>query len=74
MRPGQGGLGAWGRLPDAVLAEGMDCYGFIDRILEEKDVFMTPGGIFGSGGERYVRVSLCADEETLERAWERLSK
>ncbi|MDE5944830.1 MAG: aminotransferase class I/II-fold pyridoxal phosphate-dependent enzyme [Rikenella sp.] len=74
VRPGQVGLFEWGRLPDAVLAEGMDCYGFIDRILEEKDVFMTPGGIFGSGGERYVRVSLCADEETLERAWERLSK
>lgn len=74
VRPGQVGLFEWGRLPDRVLAEGTDCYGFIDRILDEKEVFITPGGIFGSEGERYVRVSLCADEATLERAWERLSK
>ena len=74
VRPGQMGLFEWGRLPERVLAAGTDCYGFIDRILEEKKVFLTPGGIFGSEGERYVRVSLCADEATLQEAWARLFK
>lgn len=74
VRPGQMGLFEWGRLPESVLATGMDCYGFIDGILDQKHVFITPGGIFGSGGEKYVRVSLCADEATLQRALERLTK
>ncbi len=74
VRPGQMGLFEWGRLPEEVLASGVDCYGFIDRILDEKHVFITPGGIFGSGGDKYVRVSLCADETTLQRALERLTK
>lgn len=73
VRPGQMGLFEWGRLPESALADGTDCYGFIDRILAEKDLFITPGGIFGSAGERYVRVSLCADEATLQRALERLT-
>lgn len=74
VRPGQMGLFEWGRLPESVLASGVDCYGFIDKILDEKHVFITPGGIFGSGGDRYVRVSLCADEAMLQRALERLAK
>lgn len=74
VRPGQMGLFEWGRLPESVLASGGDCYGFIDGILDQKHVFITPGGIFGSGGEKYVRVSLCADEATLQRALERISK
>lgn len=74
VRPGQMGLFEWGRLPESVLESGMDCYGFIDGILDQKHVFITPGGIFGSGGEKYVRVSLCADEATLQRALERLTK
>lgn len=74
VRPGQMGLFEWGRLPESALACGKDCYGFIDGILDQKHVFITPGGIFGSGGEKYVRVSLCADEATLQRALERISK
>lgn len=74
VRSGQMGLFEWGRLPQSVLANRMDCYGFIDGILDQKHVFITPGGIFGSGGEKYVRVSLCADEATLQRALERLAK
>ncbi|MCC8063247.1 MAG: aminotransferase class I/II-fold pyridoxal phosphate-dependent enzyme [Rikenellaceae bacterium] len=74
VRPGQMGLFEWGRLPESVLASGVDCYGFIDRILDEEHVFITPGWIFGSGGDKYVRVSLCADETTLQRALERLIK
>lgn len=71
VRPGQVGLFEWGALPDGVQE---DCYGYIDRILEEKEVFITPGGIFGSAGDRYVRVSLCATEDVMVRALERLQK
>lgn len=67
-RPHQAGLFLWGRLP-----EGERCYDFCDRILYEKGVFLTPGGIFGSEGEEYVRISLCASEELLERVLERLN-
>jgi aspartate/methionine/tyrosine aminotransferase len=35
-------------------------------------VFITPGFIFGSNGERYVRISLCAKEEKLEAALRRI--
>lgn len=66
---GQVGLFAWGRLPDNVQD---DCYTFIDKILLEKGVFITPGGIFGSAGERYIRISLCANEQTLTKALDRL--
>lgn len=66
----QAGLFAWGRLSE----EGGDCYAMCDRVLYECDVFVTPGGIFGSGGERYMRVSLCASKENLEKALERIQK
>ena len=45
-----------------------DCYEFSDRILNGCGVFLTPGGIFGSEGDRYIRISLCATEEVLQRA------
>ncbi len=70
VAPGQVGLFEWGALPDS---EPSDCYQFIDRILEERHIFVTPGGIFGDGGDRYIRVSLCADEATLQKTIERLS-
>lgn len=66
--PAQVGLFAWGRLPD----DAADCYEFIDRILYTHDVFVTPGGIFGTAGEKYIRISLCASRETLQRALDRL--
>ena len=66
-RPKQAGLFLWGRVP-----EGENCYDFCDRLLYEKHIFLTPGGIFGSEGERYVRLSLCASEELLERVLERI--
>lgn len=71
-QPGQMGLFEWGRLPEDLLNEGIDCYQFIDKVLEEKLVFVTPGGIFGSQGKKYIRVSLCADQPTLQRALDRL--
>ena len=57
----QAGLFLWGRLP-----EGENCYDFCDKLLYEKGVFLTPGGIFGSEGEKYMRLSLCAPQSVLE--------
>jgi aspartate/methionine/tyrosine aminotransferase len=51
-----------------------DCYAFCDRILYDCGVFITPGGIFGSEGERYIRISLCATQEVLHRATEKIKK
>ncbi|MBR4849437.1 MAG: aminotransferase class I/II-fold pyridoxal phosphate-dependent enzyme [Alistipes sp.] len=66
-RPNQAGLFLWGRIPN-----GENCYDFCDRLLYEKDIFLTPGGIFGSEGEHYVRISLCASEELLDRVLARI--
>lgn len=68
--PDQAGLFIWGRLP-----EGMgDCYQFSDHILHTCGVFITPGGIFGSEGNQYIRISLCATEETLQKTLELIKK
>ena len=65
-RANQAGLFLWGRIPN-----NENCYDFCDRLLYEKHIFLTPGGIFGSEGERYVRISLCASEATLQRVVDR---
>ncbi|WOD44475.1 pyridoxal phosphate-dependent aminotransferase [Hwangdonia lutea] len=57
------GLFVWAKLPGNVKAEE-----FIDIILKENHVFITPGTIFGSQGEGYIRFSLCASTEVLEEA------
>ncbi len=62
---GQAGLFVWAKLPYDF--EG-DCYAFTDKILYTCGVFITPGGIFGSEGDRYIRVSLCVTEVVFERA------
>ncbi len=64
----QVGLFIWGRLPDEVES----CEAFIEEILVKANVFMTPGFIFGSNGERYIRISLCASNERLKEARERI--
>ena len=61
-RPHQVGLFLWGKVPN-----GENCYDFCDRLLYEKHIFVTPGGVFGSEGMQYVRISLCASEELLQR-------
>ena len=43
-----------------------------DKILYRANVFITPGGIFGSAGEKYIRVSLCATEEKIDEAIKRI--
>jgi len=65
----QTGLFVWGRLPD----ETVSCEEFVEEILNKAHVFITPGFIFGSMGERYIRISLCADNERLKEARERIA-
>ena len=68
--PQQAGLFVWGRLPEG---DG-DCYQFSDKILYNCGVFLTPGGIFGSEGLQYIRISLCATEETLQRSIDKIKQ
>ncbi len=68
--PKQRGLFLWGRIPDNVESSEK----LADRVLYDARVFITPGFIFGSNGERYVRISLCATEENMQRALERIKE
>jgi hypothetical protein len=65
----QVGLFVWGRLPEEIDS----CETFVEEILNKTHVFLTPGFIFGAGGDRYIRISLCADEKTLKVAKTRIS-
>ena len=68
--PKQVGMFLWGRIPDSYAnAEQLT-----ERVLHEARVFITPGFIFGSNGERYIRISLCAKEEKLEAALRRIER
>lgn len=60
----QTGLFLWGRIPESV----PDCEQFVENILQDAHVFITPGFIFGKNGERYLRISLCATEDRLREA------
>lgn len=60
----QAGLFVWARIP----AGYKDGYALSDEVLYQSNVFITPGGIFGSAGDKYVRVSLCATVQKLEEA------
>ncbi len=64
----QAGLFVWAKVP----AKYIDGFQLSDQILEQNNLFITPGGIFGSAGEKYVRVSLCTPEEKLEEAIQRI--
>lgn len=64
----QVGLFIWGRIP----AVYKNSYELTDTSLNKAQVFITPGGIFGSEGEQYIRISLCSPIETLETAILRL--
>ncbi len=68
--PRQQGLFLWGRIPD-------DCPSseyLADKVLNEARVFITPGFIFGSNGERYIRLSLCAPVDKLNEALKRVTE
>jgi LL-diaminopimelate aminotransferase len=66
----QVGLFLWGRIPESIKS----CEEYIEGILNRSHVFITPGFIFGDNGERYIRISLCANEERLTEAKERIRK
>lgn len=68
--PSQKGLFLWGRLPEGA----GDSASFAQRVLEEARVFIVPGFIFGSNGEGYIRISLCAPVERMEVALDRVKK
>ena len=57
------GLFVWAKLPAHLESEA-----FIDSVLKNYHIFITPGTIFGSKGEGYIRFSLCASTEVLEEA------
>ena len=64
----QVGLFVWGKIPENI----PDCESYIEEILMKSLVFITPGFIFGKQGERYIRISLCATEEKLNEAKNRI--
>ena len=68
--PAQRGLFLWGKLPDGC---PMDSQQFADFILDKARVFITPGDIFGTAGQGYIRISLCAPATRLALAATRLS-
>ena len=65
----QVGLFVWGRIPESIAS----CEEYVEEILNKAGVFITPGFIFGSKGERYIRISLCASADLLEEAKNRIS-
>ncbi len=70
FNPSQVGMFLWGRIPDRYA----DAEELTERVLHEARVFITPGFIFGSNGRRYVRISLCAKDEKISEALERIKK
>ena len=64
----QVGMFLWGRIPDSY----DNVEQLTEQVLHEARVFITPGFIFGSNGERYIRISLCAKDELMEEALERI--
>ena len=66
--PRQVGMFLWGRIPDSY----DDVEQLTERILHEARVFLTPGFIFGSNGNRYIRISLCCKDDKLAEALNRI--
>src|SRR4030095_1398428 len=64
----QAGLFVWAGIEDR-FKDGYDC---ADTVLYKSNVFITPGGIFGTEGNKYVRVSLCTTEENIDEAIRRV--
>jgi LL-diaminopimelate aminotransferase len=58
------GLFVWAKLPKGISSAEK----FIDEVLIEKHIFITPGTIFGSNGEGYIRFSLCVTEAKIQDA------
>ncbi|HUQ97034.1 MAG TPA: aminotransferase class I/II-fold pyridoxal phosphate-dependent enzyme, partial [Chitinophagaceae bacterium] len=65
----QAGLFVWAKVPQSYESG----YELSDAILYNKNVFITPGGIFGSAGNKYIRISLCSPVEKFKEAINRIS-
>ncbi|WP_114778620.1 pyridoxal phosphate-dependent aminotransferase [Botryobacter ruber] len=64
------GMFVWARVPDHIA----DVEAYLDKVLYEAGVFLTPGKIFGSQGERYLRVSLCVPSEQIVESIKRIKQ
>ena len=60
-------------MPDMVVSGINEGSNLSDDVLYNSNVFITPGGIFGSAGEKYVRVSLCATGEKIDEAIKKIA-
>lgn len=66
----QAGMFVWASVPSSF----EDGYELSKKVLHESNVFITPGGIFGSAGNKYIRVSLCTTEKKIEEASRRIKE
>ena len=66
--PNQVGMFLWGKIPNKY----NNVEDLTERVLHEARVFITPGFIFGTNGERYIRISLCAKDEKIREALQRI--
>lgn len=66
----QQGMFLWGRIPESI----KNVEDLTERVLHEARVFIAPGFIFGSNGERYIRISLCAKDEKMLEALNRIKQ
>lgn len=66
--PDQSGLFLWGRIP----SEFKNSEELTEKLLHQSNVFIAPGKIFGSNGDRYIRISLCSKETVLTEAKDRI--
>ncbi len=62
------GMFVWAKLPRGIKSEE-----FIDKLLKKHSIFLAPGTVFGSKGEGYIRISLCAPSEDFEEAIDRVT-
>ena len=60
----------WGKIPEKYA----DVEELTERVLHEAKVFITPGFIFGNNGKRYIRISLCAKDDKMREALERIKQ
>lgn len=66
----QAGMFVWAGIPPAF----KDGYALSDEVLYKANVFLTPGGIFGTAGDQYIRISLCASGEKMEESINRIKE
>ncbi len=66
----QVGMFLWGKIP----AHYDTCETLTEEVLQKARVFITPGFVFGSNGNRYIRISLCANEDKMRKALTRINR